>query len=98
MGLHPGSLGNERKVMSQISYGMSQRDHRCIIFCELVETPDDPKALLQPFGHRLDNVALSISQYCSRWAEHPTSASNIVIGNCFASLDESRLSSRRIGV
>ena len=53
-------LGSVRKVMSQTPHGTSQRDHRSITSCKLVEAGNDPAVFLQPAEHTFNNVALPV--------------------------------------
>ena len=46
--------------MLQIPHRTSQRHHRGINFCELVEARDDPPVILQSTEHALDDIALPI--------------------------------------
>gem|GEM_PF-985393 len=53
-------LGTVRNKASQTPHAASQRDHRCITFCKLVEARHHPAILFQPAEHALDDVALSV--------------------------------------
>lgn len=46
--------------MSYTPHDTSQRDHRAITFCELVEACHDSSVLFQPAEHALDHVTLAV--------------------------------------